>query len=143
MQAALEAIAGEACTGASWHGATGLAAKHGLTLPPSLHAVASARTGIDPRTLEPLELVVPHQKRSENHRSRPRKPTGQTLPRKIDPIKVPAPRPARPPHAARAAPRDSREQPTSPADRRRKMWTVAALTPSSSCRRFWGLRTTR
>jgi len=130
VQAALEAIAGEGLTGRQLRMARRLAAKHGLTPASDFDAVRLLRArGIDPfERSSLLELVVPEQKRSENTEVAPA-PTGQTLPQKIDPIKVPGPAGPPPDIAARRAAEILAMQADIARRRRRKMWgLVGRLT---------------
>ena len=130
VQAALEAIAGEGLTGRQLRMARRLAAKHGLTPASDFDAVRLLRArGIDPfERSSLLELVVPEQKRSESTEVAP-KSTGQTLPQKIDPIKVPGPAGPPPDIAARRAAEILAMQADIARRRRRKMWgLVGRLT---------------
>lgn len=128
VQAALEAIASEGLTGRQLRMARRLAAKNGLTPASDFDAVRLLRArGIDPfERSSLLELVVPEQKKTDAAEAAPATaPTGQTLPQKIDPIKVPGPAGPPPDIAARRAAEISAMQADIARRRRRKMWGLA------------------
>ena len=134
VQAALEEIAKEGLTGRQLRMARRLAAKHGLTPSSDFDAVRLLRAkGIDPfERSSLLELVVPEQKPgAESATAAPASApspaaTGQTLPQKIDPIKVPGPAGPPPDIANRRAAEISAMQADIARRRRRKMLGLVA-----------------
>lgn len=131
VETVLAAIAEEGLTGRQLRMARRLAAKHGLTPQSDYDAVRLLRArGIDPfERSSLLELVVPERKAGEARAADPAASvgartsgaTGQTLPQRIDPIKVPAPGGPPPDIAARRAAEISAMQADIARRRKRKL----------------------